>query len=105
MDAQAFVVDLDDGSCVDGEEAVGLDRGKAVRARLRRFCALKGYLAPPTVLPIRDNFLGILGRRVRRLVLTDAQNRSYLSRGADFRAALKVSRNADPDVLVQVRQG
>ena len=40
LDVQSFVVDLDDESCVDGEEAVGSDKGEAVRVRFHRFRAL-----------------------------------------------------------------
>ena len=75
---RAFVVDLDDDSCVVGEGAVGSDTGRAVRVWFRRFCALKEYLTPSIVLPIRDNFLGVFGRRVRRLELSDIRRRVFL---------------------------
>ena len=101
--AQSPVVDLGDDSCVDNEEAVGSDKGAAVRFWPRRFCALKEYLTPSIAVPIRDNFLGILGRRVRRLEMSDTQERSFLPRGTYFRAALKVQENANPEVLVQAR--
>ena len=103
LDVQACVVDLDDDSCVDGEAAVVSYGGAAVRALFRRFCALKEKLTPSIAHPIRYNFLGILGRRVRRLEMSDTQERSFLPRGTYFRAALKVQENANPEVLVQAR--
>ena len=105
LDVQAFVVDVDDGSCVDGEEAVGADRGTAVRAWFRRFCAFKKFLTPSIAIPVRGNFLGILGRRVRRLGSSGAQKRVLLFWGTDFRAALNVYRNAEQEVLVHARDG
>ena len=103
LDVQALVSDLEDDSCVDGEEAVGANKGTAGRLWFHRFCSLKEYLTPSIALPFRDNFLGFLGRRVRRLGLSDAQNRILLSWGTDFCMALNVYRHADPEVLVQVR--
>ena len=100
---QAFVVDLGDDSCVDGEEAAGSDKGATVRVWSHRFWSLKGYLTPPVAFPFRDNFLGFQCRRVRRLGLSDTRKRFLLSRGADFRDALKVYKNADSEVLVQAR--
>ena len=55
------------------------------------------------VRPICGTFLGTLSRQVRRLELSGTQKRVSLSRGADFRAALKVYRNADPQVVAQAR--
>ena len=74
LGAQAILVDLNDDSCVDGGEAVGPDKRTVVRLRFCPFCALKESLPPSIVLPNRDNgpscFLGIPGRRVRRLELS-----------------------------------
>ena len=56
LDVQACVVDLDNDSCLDGEEAAGFDEGAAVRGWFRRFCALKEYLQPSIALPIRGDF-------------------------------------------------
>ena len=70
-----------------------------------RLCALGEYSAPAIVLPIRDNFLGILGGRVRRLGLPAARRRVLPLRGTDFRAALKVYKNAHPQVFAQARDG
>ena len=73
VDILACVVDLGDDSCVDEEEAAGSDEGAAVRLWFHRFCSLREHLAPAIVLPIRDNFLGILGGRVRRIGLPYTQ--------------------------------
>ena len=77
--------------------------GAAVRAWFRQCCALREYLAPAFVPPIRDKFLGIPGRRARRLGLPDGQKRVVMSRGTDFRAAPKAHKRADPEVLAQAR--
>ena len=55
------------------------------------------------MLPIREKFLGIPGRRACRLGLSDIQKRVLISRGTDFRAALEVYKDADPEVLAQAR--
>ena len=102
---RAFVVDLGDDSCMGGEEAVGSDGGEAVCVWFRRFWSLKGFSKPPIARPIHDKFLGISVSRVRRLELSDAQRRVFVSRGADFRATLKVYREADLHVVVQMRDG
>ena len=102
---QACVVDLDNDSCFDGKDAVSSKRGAAVRARFRRFCTLEEYLPPSIVLSIRGHFPSILGRRVRRLRSPGAQKRVILSRGADYRAALKLQGNPDPRRVAQVRGG
>ena len=60
-------------------------------------------MQPPIRFPIRGNFSGISGRRVRRLELPDTRKRVILSRGADFRAALKVYRDAGRLGVVHAR--
>ena len=92
-DAQALVVDLDDNWCLDGEAAVGSDEEAAVRVWFHRFCALRGYLRPSIAPPMRDNFSGFLGRRVRRLGLSDTPHRVIVSRGADFGRMLSDTQN------------
>ena len=105
LGAQSFVVDLDDDSCVDGDANVGSDEGAAVRVWFHRFCVLLEFWMPSVVLPIRGNFLAILSRRVCRLELSDTQIGVFLRRGADFCAALREYRNADPDVVVRLETG
>ena len=48
------------------------------------FCTLKAYLKPSIVLPIRDNFPGTLGRRVRRLGLSGVPKICYLTAWGRF---------------------
>ena len=60
---------------------------------------------PIVVLPIRENFWSLKGRRVRMLDLSDSQRRVIFSWGTDFRAALKVYRSADPQLVGQIRDG
>ena len=105
LGALALVVDLADDSCVDGEEVVDSDDAAAVCVWFRRFCSSRGNLTPSMALPIRDNFQGILGRRVRRLGLSEARDRVSVLRGTDLRAALEVTGGADPQVVVLARDG
>ena len=73
--------------------------GAAFRVVFHRFRALEEYWKSSIALPIRDNFPGSLGRRVRFVGLLDVRKRVILPRGADFRAALKVYRDSDPQVV------
>ena len=73
LGATAFVEDLDRDACPDSDEALGSDKGVQGRAWRRRFCSSKGYLVPLVALPIPENFWSLLGRRIRRLNLSDPQ--------------------------------
>ena len=101
----SFVEDLDRDACPVSDDALGSDSGAQARARFRRFSSLSWRLAQIVVLPIRENFWSLMGRRVRMLDLSDSRRRVILSWGADFRAALKVYRSADPQSMVQMLVG
>ena len=81
---ESFGRDPDREAFLADECALGSDRRTCASAGFRSFCILKEHLAPPVVLPIRGNFLRFLGRRVRALSLTDAQQRVVPPWGADF---------------------
>ena len=99
----SFVEELGREVRAGGDEILGSEKGSFVRISFHRFCSLRGYLVPMTVLPIRENFWSRMGRRVRLLDLSDSQRWVALYRGTDFRAALKVHRSTDPHSAVQVR--
>ena len=58
---------------------VGLPRDHYVRTWFHRFWTSKGYLAPDVVQPTCPNFLSAMGRRARKLGLSDTQKRAILS--------------------------
>ena len=105
LDATAFDEDLDRDMCPDSDDFLGPDKGTQVRVWFRRFCSLKGFLIPAAALPIQGNFWSLMGRRVRLLSLSDSQRGVILSRGADFRVALRVRRSADPKSVIGVPGG
>ena len=90
---ESFVQDADRYVSLADECALGSDRATCANARFQRFC----------VLSIWGNFMNILGRRVCALPLSDAQQRVVLSRGADFRAALRRGRATDSQTSLRAR--
>ena len=58
---------------------------------------------PEIVIPIRDNFLALMGRRVRLLNLSDSQRRAVLLGATESRLALKSFRNKEPASLERGR--
>ena len=101
--ATSFVEDLCRGVGSEGEEALGLLKGAAARIWCYRFASLREILAPEIVIPTRDNFLALMGRRVRSLNLSDSQRRARLLRPREFRLALKSFREKEPASLARVR--
>ena len=101
--ATSFVEDLCRGVGSEGEEALGLLKGAAARIWRYRFATLREFLAPEIVIPIRDNFLALMGRRVRLLNLSDSQRRAVLLGAAESRLALKSARSKEPASLERVR--
>ena len=53
------------------------------------------------VLPIREDFWNLMGRRVRALRLTTHQTREVLSWGSAFRADLKRRRDSNPQSVAR----
>ena len=68
----SIVEDLDREVRAEGDEALGAGRGAAARILFHRLCSLRDSPAPAVVLPIRDNFWALVGRRVRMLSLPDS---------------------------------
>ena len=103
LEVTSCVEGLDRDVCPASNDALGSDGGAQVRIWFRRFCSLKEYLAPIVVLPTRDNFWSLMGRRGHKLDLSDSLRRAIFSWGVDSRAASKVYRSADPQSTVQIR--
>ena len=104
LEVSPFVEDLDWGlgSCVD--EVLGSVGGAAARIWFHRFNSPRESPVPAVLLPIRGNFLVLMGRRVRPLNLSDPHKRANLLRAREFRVALRAFRGAEPSKLVQVRE-
>ena len=105
LEVTSFVEDLDREVCAGGEGALGAGEGAASRIWFHRFCLLRDSLAPVVVLPIRGNFLSLIGRRVRLFNFPCSQRRTVFLWARDFRSAVKVFRNSDPTSPAQTREG
>ena len=73
LEVERFVRDLGRDVCVDSYEALGAEQGAEARVGRRRFRSAQEFLAPSAVLPIREDFRFLAGRRVRALKLTTHQ--------------------------------
>ena len=71
LSAEALVQGLDHDSSLADKRVVGSEWGACTRAWFHQFCSVEEYLVP-SVVPIRENFTNIFGRRVRAWTLTDA---------------------------------
>ena len=96
LEVERFVVDLGREICVDASEALGAQTGVEARVWRHQFRSIRDLLAPAVVLPIREDFWNLMGRRVRALKLSTHQMREVLSRGTAFRTDLKRYRDSDP---------
>ena len=65
LDVTACIENLERDLCPDSAEFLGPDGGTHARVWFHLFCSLKDFLAPAAVLPIRENFWSIMGRRAR----------------------------------------
>ena len=99
----SFVEDIGRDVGPEGDDTLGLLKGAAAQIWPHRFSALRQALVPEAVGPIRDNFLALMGRRVRLLNLSASQGRAALLRARDFRLALRSFRSTEPARLVRVR--
>ena len=77
LGVESFAKDLDHDVSSSEECVVGLERGATARAWFHRFCTLGEHLAPSVAPLFRENFTGILSRRVRALDLADSQGRVF----------------------------
>ena len=92
--ATSFAEDLCRGVGSEVEEALGLLKGAAARIWCYRFATMREFL---------DNFLALMGRRVRLPNLSDSQRWALLLRAREFRLALKSFRNKEPASLARAR--
>ena len=105
LEVERFVADLDREVCVDASEALGAETGVEARVWRQQFRSIRDLLAPAVVLPIREDFWNLMGRRVRALKLSTRQMREVLSRGTAFRADLKRYRDSDPQSVARTNKG
>ena len=105
LEVEQFVADLDREVCVEASEASGAEAGTEARIWRHRFRPTRDLLAPAVVLPIRDDFWNLMGRRVRALRLSTHQMREVLSWGTAFRSDLKRYREADPQSVARTSKG
>ena len=104
LEVGRFIRDLDRNVCAEASEALGADPGSEARVWRRRFRTVRGLLVPAAVLPIREDFWCLMGRRARALKLATHQIREVLSWGSSFRAALESYRSAEPHKVAQSRE-
>ena len=105
LEVERFARDLGRDVYVDSSEALGEERGAEARVWRHRFRFARDLLAPSAVLPIREDFWSLMGRRVRALKLTTRQMQEALSRGSPFRSELRQYRNEDPHDVARTRDG
>ena len=101
---ERFVTDLDRDLCAEASEAIGAEAGAEARVWCHQFRSVRDLLAPAVVLPIREDFWNLMGRRVRALKLTTHQSREVLSWGTAFRADMKRYRGCDPQSVARTNK-
>ena len=104
LEVERFVTDLDREVCVGASEAIGAEAGAEARVWRHQFRSIRDLLVPAVVLPIREDFWNLMGRRVRALRLTTHQSREVLSWGSAFRADLKRYRGCDPQSVARANK-
>ena len=97
LEVESFVQDLDRDVCA---EALGAERGAGARIWRRGPRPVRELLIPAAVLPIREDFGFLMGRRVRAPKLSTRQKREVLSWGSSFRTSLESFRNVEPHEVV-----
>ena len=90
--------------CAEASEALGAEQGAEARVWRDRFRTVRELLVPAAVLPIREAFRFLIGRRVRALKLTTRQMMEVLSWGSSFRVALKSYRSVEFHKVAQSRE-
>ena len=104
LEVERFVTDLDREICVGASEALGAETGVEARVWRHQFRSIRDLLVPAVVLPIREDFWNLMGRRVRALRLTTHQMREVLSWGTTFRAELKRYRDSNPQSVARANK-
>ena len=82
LEVERFARDLDRDMCAESSEDLGAEQGAEARIWRQRFRSVRDLLAPSVVLPIREDFWSLTGRRVRALKLSMHQSREVLSWGS-----------------------
>ena len=104
LEVERFVEDLDRDVCVESSEALGAERGAEARVWRQRFRSVRDLLLPSVVLPIREDFWSLMGRRARALKLTTRQMREILSRGSSYRSELRRRRSEEPRSAARAKE-
>ena len=104
LEVERFVTDLDREVCAGASEAMGAEAGAEARVWCHQFRSVRDLLVPAVVLPIRDDFWNLMGRRVRSLRLNTHQSREVLSWGSAFRADLKRYRDCNPQSVARANK-
>ena len=104
LEVERFVKDLGRDVCVEASEALGAEQGAEARVWRHRFRSVRRLLFQSAVLPIREAFCFLMGRRVSALKLTTHQMREVLSRGSWFRAESWRRRSVEPHNVARARE-
>ena len=98
LGVERFVTDLDRDVCV---EASGAELGADARVWSHRFRSAGELFVPAVVLPAREDFWFLTGRRVRALKSSTRQKRGAFFWGSPFRPALKLYRIVETHKVAQ----
>ena len=104
LEVERFVTDLDREVCAEASEAMGTEAGAEARVWCHHFRSVRDLLVPAVVLPIREDFWSLMGRRVRSLRLNIHQSREILSWGSAFRAELKRYKGCNPQSVARANK-
>ena len=104
LEVERFVRYLGRDVCVEASEALGTEQGAEARIWCRRFRSARDQLAPSAVLPIREDFWFLMGRRARTLKLSTHQITEVSSVAPSFRAEPKKYRSVETNNGVRTRE-
>ena len=98
-----FVRDLDHVVGAESSEFMGAEQGAEARVWRQLFRSARDLLVPSAVLPIREEFWSLMGRRAKAPNLSTHQMREVLSRGSSYRAELRWYRSEEPLKVARTR--
>ena len=96
LGVECFVRDLDHVVCAESSEFMAAEQGAEARVWRQRIGSVRDLLVPSGVLPVREDFWSLTGRRVKALNLPTHQMREVLSWGSSYRAELRRYRSEEP---------
>ena len=104
LEVGRFVRDLDHVICAELSEVMGSEPGAGARVWRQRFRSVRDLLVPSVVLPVREDFWSLVGRRVKALILSVHQSREVLSRGSSYRIEFRQCRSEKPLHVARTRE-